>query len=91
MYFRENTFAAWLPTLPTMLCQPYISHHVVATFSVLAKQKNELFLKNLEHLVPNVLGEYMKFNFHFWIYDEEGAPSHGRWTQCLHISGWVGS
>lgn len=57
IHCRDNSFAAWLPTLPTMLCQPYISHHVLATFSVLAKQNNDLFLKNLEHLVPNVLGE----------------------------------
>ncbi|KAG4067129.1 hypothetical protein HA402_000120 [Bradysia odoriphaga] len=53
--YGDNSFSAWLPTLPTMLCQPYISHHVLATFSVLAKQNNDLFLKNLEHLVPNVL------------------------------------
>lgn len=55
--YSDNSFASWLPTLPTMLCQPYISHHVLATFSVLAKQNNDLFLKNLENLVPNVLGE----------------------------------
>ncbi|KAJ6637077.1 Testis-expressed protein 10 like [Pseudolycoriella hygida] len=53
--YGDNSFASWLPTLPTMLCQPYISHHVLVTFSVLAKQNNDLFLKNLEHLVPNVL------------------------------------
>lgn len=55
--FRDDSFSAWLPTLPSMLCQPYISHHVLATFSVLAKQNNKTFLKHLEHLVPNVLGE----------------------------------
>jgi len=81
--YGDNSFATWLPTLPTMLCQPYISHHVLATFLVLAKQNNDVFLKNLENLVPNVLenlsqiqvtgtddpfeGKKMIVNLLFWV------------------------
>lgn len=44
-------------TLPRMLCQPFVSQHVLSTFSCLAKQQNQLFLGNLEKHIPSIIGK----------------------------------
>lgn len=39
-----------------MLCQPFVSHHVLSTLTALAKQQNKMFLDNLEKHVPTIIG-----------------------------------
>lgn len=51
-------------TLPRMLCQPFVSQHVLNTFSCLAKQQNQLFLANLELQIPSIIGMCKTSNLH---------------------------
>lgn len=57
--YSHDLFTGWLISLPLLLCQPYVSHHVLTTFSCLAKQQNKMFLTNLEEHVPSIIGRYL--------------------------------
>lgn len=48
--------------LPRMLCQPFVSQHVLTTFSCLAKQQNELFLNHLDEHIPSIIGNPLESN-----------------------------
>lgn len=50
-------FENWLSTLPKMLSKPYISSHVLNTFSRLAKQQNRAFLQSLQTNQSDIIGE----------------------------------
>lgn len=53
----DDLFTAWLVTLPRMLCQPFVSQHVLTTFACLARQQNRMFLQHLEEAVPDIIGK----------------------------------
>lgn len=55
--YGPNIFSSWLPTLPKLLCQPFVSPHVLKTFSHLARQKNPIFLKHLEANQRDIIGK----------------------------------
>lgn len=55
--YGQNIFANWLPTLPKLLCQPFVSAHVLRTFSHLAKQKNPLFMNHLQENQNDIIGK----------------------------------
>lgn len=55
--YGQNIFNNWLPTLPTLLCQPFVSSHILKTFSHLARQRNKLFLTHLEEKQNEILGK----------------------------------
>lgn len=54
--YGSNIFNNWLPTLPKLLCLPFVSSHVLKTFSHLARQKNPIFLQHLEANQDAILG-----------------------------------
>lgn len=55
--YGEHLFNAWLPTLPKLLCQPYISTHILKTFSHLARQKNPHFMRHLDVNQAAIIGK----------------------------------
>lgn len=55
--YRNDLFTTWLVSLPLMLCQPFVSQHVLSTFSCLVKQQNKMFLSTLEKHVPDIIGK----------------------------------
>lgn len=55
--YGSNIFSKWLPTLPKLLCQPYISMHILKTFSHLARQQNPLFMKHLDEYQEQIMGK----------------------------------
>lgn len=56
--YGQNIFNDWLPTLPKLLCQPFVSLHVLKTFSHLAKQKNPSFMKHLDENQHEIIGKF---------------------------------
>lgn len=59
--YRNELFTSWLITLPQLLCQPFVSHHVLTTFSCLAKQQNQVFLDNLADHSSSIIGKQKKY------------------------------
>lgn len=57
IFHRNDLFTDWLVILPQMLCQPFVSQHVLITFACLAKQQNQLFLTHLEQQIPSIIGK----------------------------------
>lgn len=55
--YGSNAFSNWLPTLPTLLCQPYVSPHILKTFAHLVRQKNPIFVKHLEANRDAIIGK----------------------------------
>lgn len=57
--YGPSIFSSWLPTLPKLLCQPFVSPHILKTFSHLARQKNQIFLKHLAANQEDIIGEFI--------------------------------
>lgn len=55
--YGQNIFNDWLATLPELLCQPFVSPHVLKTFSHLARQKNPIFMKHLKENQDKIISE----------------------------------
>lgn len=63
--YGQNIFSNWLPTLPKLLCQPFVSSHVLKTFSHLARQQNPIFMKHLEANQQAIIGKCLTERFDF--------------------------
>lgn len=59
--YGSNIFSNWLPTLPKLLCQPYVSPHILKMFSHLARQQNPIFMKHLDENQEAIIGNYFFF------------------------------
>lgn len=66
--YGQNIFSTWLPTLPKLLCQPYVSPHILKTFSHLARQRNPQFLAHLADHQQAILGKNFLNNFWFFMH-----------------------
>lgn len=55
--YGQNIFNNWLATLPKLLCQPFVSPHVLKTFSHLARQMNPIFIKHLKENQDEINGK----------------------------------
>ncbi|XP_031640841.1 testis-expressed protein 10 [Contarinia nasturtii] len=60
--YGQNIFSNWLSTLPKLLCQPYVSPHVLKTFSHLTRQKNPIFIKHLEESKDAIIANLPQVN-----------------------------
>lgn len=58
--YGQNIFSNWLQTLPNLLCLPFVSPHVLKTFSHLARQKNSIFMKHLEANQDSIIGKRLE-------------------------------
>lgn len=73
-----------------MLCQPHISSHVLSTFSHLAKQRNKIFLENLEAIQDQIIGMYdfcccIVLNIETrYIREKREGGGKGNWTDKYH-------
>lgn len=88
--YGQNVFSNWLSTLPTLLCQPYVSPHVLKTFSHLSRQKNPIFTKHLEANRDAIIGRcFMKcifgqlifrtLKFNFFHFHSKFITSSNQW------------
>lgn len=68
IYFRLTEFQIWLSTLPNLLCQSEISEKTVDMMSLLARQKNTLFINSLKTKFPEILSKYMSYIYKYMKY-----------------------
>lgn len=86
--YGEHLFNAWLPTLPKLLCQPYISTHILKTFSHLARQKNPHFMKHLDVNQAAIIGKSFLMLLAF-VFVSSFSTLYSSHTHSLLIASYV--